>query len=269
MAQTGFTPISLYYTATAAATPTAGNLVAGELALNNNDGKLFYKDSSGVVQTIASKSAAALANSTTGTGATVLATSPTVTNLALGGSTSGSVTLAVPAVAGSNTATLPAATGTVMVSGNMPTFRAYLNNASQTLTSGTATKAVLNGEDWDTNNCFDTTTNYRFTPTVAGYYWFNAKMRAVASASLTNVVVRFYKNGSNFNESQFFPSLLNSTNPYTNSVGCMISLNGSTDYVELYISLIGTGTLTLQNGNGAGGGSEYSTVLEGFLARAA
>ena len=55
MAQTGFTPISLYYTATAAATPTAGNLVAGELAINTNDGKLFYKDSAGVVQTIASK----------------------------------------------------------------------------------------------------------------------------------------------------------------------------------------------------------------------
>jgi hypothetical protein len=55
MAATGFTPISLYYTTTASAVPTAGNLVAGELALNNNDGKLFYKDSSGVVQTIASK----------------------------------------------------------------------------------------------------------------------------------------------------------------------------------------------------------------------
>jgi hypothetical protein len=55
MAQTGFTPISLYHTATVAATPTAGNLVAGELAINTADGKLFYKDSSGVVQTIASK----------------------------------------------------------------------------------------------------------------------------------------------------------------------------------------------------------------------
>jgi hypothetical protein len=58
MAQTGFTPISLYYTTTAAAVPTAGNLVAGELAINTNDGKLFYKDSSGVVQTIASKAGA-------------------------------------------------------------------------------------------------------------------------------------------------------------------------------------------------------------------
>jgi len=58
MAATGFTPISLYYTTTASAAPTAGNLVAGELAINTNDGKLFYKDSSGVVQTIASKAGA-------------------------------------------------------------------------------------------------------------------------------------------------------------------------------------------------------------------
>ena len=55
MAQTGFTPISLYYTTTASAAPTAGNLVAGELALNTADGKLFYKDSGGVVQTLATK----------------------------------------------------------------------------------------------------------------------------------------------------------------------------------------------------------------------
>jgi hypothetical protein len=55
MAQTNYTPISLYYSATASATPTAGNLVAGELAINTADGKLFYKDSSGVVQTLASK----------------------------------------------------------------------------------------------------------------------------------------------------------------------------------------------------------------------
>jgi len=55
MAQTGYTPISIYYSATASNTPTAGNLVAGELAINTADGKLFYKDSSGVVQTIATK----------------------------------------------------------------------------------------------------------------------------------------------------------------------------------------------------------------------
>ena len=55
MAQTGYTPISIYYSSTATNVPTAGNLVAGELAINTNDGILYYKDSSGVVQSIASK----------------------------------------------------------------------------------------------------------------------------------------------------------------------------------------------------------------------
>ena len=59
MAQTGYTPISIYYSSTATNVPTAGNLVAGELAINTADGKLFYKDSSGVVQTIASKNGVA------------------------------------------------------------------------------------------------------------------------------------------------------------------------------------------------------------------
>ena len=55
MAATGYTPIQLYYSTTASAAPTAGNLANGELAINTNDGKLYYKDSGGVVQTIASK----------------------------------------------------------------------------------------------------------------------------------------------------------------------------------------------------------------------
>jgi hypothetical protein len=55
MAQTNFTPISLYYSTTATNVPSAANLVAGELAINTQDGKLFYKDAAGVVQTIASK----------------------------------------------------------------------------------------------------------------------------------------------------------------------------------------------------------------------
>jgi hypothetical protein len=55
MAATNYTPISLYYSTTVSATPTAGNLTNGELAMNIADGKLFYKDNNGVVQTIAYK----------------------------------------------------------------------------------------------------------------------------------------------------------------------------------------------------------------------
>jgi hypothetical protein len=58
MAASGFTPISLYYSSTAAAVPLAANLVAGELSLNTNDGKLYYKNSSSVVTLLASTSGA-------------------------------------------------------------------------------------------------------------------------------------------------------------------------------------------------------------------
>jgi hypothetical protein len=56
MAQSGFTPIQLYFSTTASAVPTAGNLANGELAINIVDGKLYYKDGSGVVRLLASQS---------------------------------------------------------------------------------------------------------------------------------------------------------------------------------------------------------------------
>jgi hypothetical protein len=58
MAQAGFTPIQLYFSSTAAAVPTSGNLIAGELALNTNDGKLYYKNSAGIIRTLADSSTA-------------------------------------------------------------------------------------------------------------------------------------------------------------------------------------------------------------------
>ena len=58
MPQTGYTPIQLYRTATASAAPSAGDLTDGELAINTNDGKLFYKNSSGAVTTLADATAA-------------------------------------------------------------------------------------------------------------------------------------------------------------------------------------------------------------------
>jgi hypothetical protein len=54
MAATNYTPISLYYSSTATNTPSAGNLVYGELAINIADGKLFYKNPSNVVTLLAS-----------------------------------------------------------------------------------------------------------------------------------------------------------------------------------------------------------------------
>ena len=56
MAQSGYTPISLYYSTTAAATPSSSNLTNGELAINITDGILYYKNSSGTVVPLSSSS---------------------------------------------------------------------------------------------------------------------------------------------------------------------------------------------------------------------
>ena len=58
MAATGFTPIQIYYSTTASAVPTAGNLLPGELALNIADMKLYCENGSGVVTLLASASGA-------------------------------------------------------------------------------------------------------------------------------------------------------------------------------------------------------------------
>lgn len=68
MAQTGFTPIQLYSTSTAAAAPSASNLtnstLGSELAINITDGKLFYKDNANAVQVIAWKTTPTTAGGT-------------------------------------------------------------------------------------------------------------------------------------------------------------------------------------------------------------
>jgi hypothetical protein len=152
-----------------------------------------------------------------------------MSSLTLLGDTSGSIVLDAPAVAGSSTITLPAATGTMMVSGNMPAFSAYQSSA-QTLSTATFTKIQYQTEEFDTASAYDNATNYRFTPQVAGYYQV---VGAVQFGSSTTCAVRIYKNGSNFK--QVFNSVVSSV-----STGCgtaLIYMNGSTDYIEIFAYL--------------------------------
>jgi hypothetical protein len=61
MAASGFTPIQPYHSTTATTVPLAANMVTGELALNTNDGKLYYKNSAGAVALLASTATSATA----------------------------------------------------------------------------------------------------------------------------------------------------------------------------------------------------------------
>jgi hypothetical protein len=144
MASTGSTPISLYYSATASNVPLAANLVAGELAMNTADGKLFFKDSAGVVQTMASKATGSIGGSTTqiqfnnagvlGGSASLTWSGTVLTSSGFSGPLNGTVGATTPA-AGSFTTTTIGTSETL--SYGTANGVAYLNG-SKVLTSGSA-----------------------------------------------------------------------------------------------------------------------------------
>jgi hypothetical protein len=54
----------------------------------------------------------------------------------------------------------------------MPCF-SVTRSADQSVTQNTYTRVNWDVKNFDTNNNFDASTNYRYTPTVAGYYIFH------------------------------------------------------------------------------------------------
>jgi hypothetical protein len=169
-------------------------------------------------------------------------------NITLNGATSGQITVTPTAVAGTNTITVAAQTGTLNVAG--PAFHATAAG-TQTITSSTFTKATLT-EDFDTNNNFASST---FTPTVAGYYQINAAVTGTGTV-MTNVTAAIYKNGTLY--SQVYGA------GYTGAAGAamcsdIVYCNGSTDYIELYARINATGTPTVNS----------ATYFSGSLVRGA
>jgi hypothetical protein len=176
-----------------------------------------------------------------------------MSSVVISGDTSGAITLSAPAVAGTNTITLPAATGTVMVSGNMPAFNAK-PSTTQSLSSGTYTKVTLGTEVFDTNNNFASST---FTPTVAGYYIITGSVLIQSGAAAVTTLI--YKNGSSIAEGTALPATGIFSATATTSV--VISMNGSTDYIDLY-AYQGSGVSVTM-------GSGVSTQMTGCLLRTA
>jgi hypothetical protein len=169
----------------------------------------------------------------------------------------GSITLNEPTTASNFTVTLPAATGTAMVSGNMPAFSAYLGSNQTGVTSGVFTKVNIDTENFDTANCFSSS---RFTPNVAGYYQINAQIDQ-SGTGLNYAIPAIYKNGSVLLYGNYISGINGEMNM---GVGGLVFCNGTTDYIEIYaFGLLASGTATYF------GGQIYQTWVTGFLARTA
>jgi hypothetical protein len=122
------------------------------------------------------------------------------------------------------------------VVGNGPAFRAVLSG-NQTIPFNTYTKLTFNSEIFDTNNCYDSTTNYRFTPNVAGYYQVSLQIMVGGTASRDCLVYGLvYKNGSaNPNSSGAFALTFGSGADNSVYSSGLIYMNGTTDYLESYM----------------------------------
>jgi len=135
-----------------------------------------------------------------------------------------------------NLADTYAFTGTVTGAGgvNTPAFEAKLSSA-QSLSDAAVSKINFNTEIFDTDNCYDNTTNYRFTPNVSGKYVVYAILQLYGSGTseILNCATDFYKNGSQiFRTWNDFRTNNLSWVTYTQSK--IIDFNGSSDYVEIY-----------------------------------
>lgn len=159
-------------------------------------------------------------------------------------------------LAGGSVTQAKVATG---VAGTGPAFSALLN-ASQSISSGVNTKIQTNLEEFDTANCFDSTTNYRFTPTVAGYYQVNGQV-AYQGLISSAIIISLFKNGNEFKRGSRIGTDT-SVNVYLN-ISCLIYMNGSTDYLELYTFQNSGSTIALENNN------PLNNYFQASLARAA
>ena len=136
---------------------------------------------------------------------------------------------------------------------NTPAFEAY-GSTNQSVSDVTYTKVQIDTEIFDTDGYYDNTTNYRFTPLVAGKYfvYISIGLHALAVSELQNMYAGLSKNGTIIKFSHH-----NYTNNNirfgTANITAVVELNGSTDYIEAKV--IGADA----SGNASVSDNEYST----------
>jgi len=123
---------------------------------------------------------------------------------------------------------------------NTPAFEASLS-AHQSIADNGNDKVQFNIEILDTDNCYDNSTNYRFTPNVAGKYYVALSTTIDDGAgALRQAICRIYKNGSSIAISK-----LNFDRSSANNEGeggtpvciTIVDMNGSSDYLEGFVEV--------------------------------
>jgi len=164
----------------------------------------------------------------------------------------GVVTLAAPVTNTNRTINLPDSNGTIVTSATAgvpiggPAFFAYTQTA-QAIPTNTFTKIQFNAEAFDTASAYDSTTNYRFQPLVAGYYQVNTNV-AGGGGSIGYCQIAIYKNGSQVVSGSGIPN--NAVIGGMVTAATSLYLNGTSDYVEAWLWQSNNSTVNLQTSFG-------------------
>ena len=146
---------------------------------------------------------------------------------------SGSSTLTI---GDTNTSTITLKSGATLTNfpTNTPGFAVRLTS-DQTVSSDTPTKIQLNSEAYDTDNAFDSTTNYRFTVPSgqAGKYYFYTQVYGSSDTGddIQETSIFIYKNGTS---QGFTGTFINDTMGYNVSVKSLTLDLSVGDYIEFY-----------------------------------
>jgi hypothetical protein len=147
---------------------------------------------------------------------------------------------------------------TLGIYGNIPAFKVG-RSSNQSFTLNTWTKIQFNSEAFDTNNNYDNVTNYRFQPTIAGYYQLQA-YTLIQGTGITFVAMEIYKNGTNTNVSLGEYGSIASQSSWGTRVSGLDFANGTTDYYEVFAYATATSPYFTS--------PIYATNFSGFLVKA-
>ena len=143
MAQTGYTPIQLYYSTTASNTPVVANLSLGELAINLADQKAYMLNAAGTaVVTLVGTLGNQNANSVSITGGSVNGTTIGATTASTGAFTTISATGVITSTVATGTAPFTIASTTQVANLNAATAGTATNATNTAITDNTSSSAT-------------------------------------------------------------------------------------------------------------------------------
>jgi len=117
---------------------------------------------------------------------------------------------------------------------NTPYFYAYLVTDAS-ISDATWTKVPCNTVSFETGATYDETTNFRFTPAVAGKYYIYGQVqcRSDTTAKLSETRISIYKNGSDAFHTVTMNRDRDGLTYNTPTIAGVLDMN-TTDYVELW-----------------------------------